>query len=340
MQSYQFVDETKAHEGTWLNWPHAHSYGKKYASEIEDIWIAMTKALSESENVHIVAYDLDLKAHIIERLQQEKIDLKRIDFVIAKSDDVWSRDTGPIFAFDKENTLTIVDFAFDGWGKKTPYQHDDKIPQAVAKAKNINLVTIDDFVLEGGSFEMSPDHSLMATRSSVISKNRNPNLSQQQAENYFRQYLGATNFIWLNGVVDEDITDAHIDGFARFYDEKTILTVPKKDFAELYEKVDMQDYQILTNAKNSQGEKYKIIEVPLTKKNVKKLGYKGSYLNFYVANEVLLLPIYADENDQQAIALFTKLYPNKKIVPINVSKLYKNGGMIHCVTQHQPKAKK
>lgn len=164
----------------------------------------------------------------------------------------------------------------------------------------------------------------MATLSSVVSKNRNKNLTVKEVEEYIKKYLGVTNFIWLKGVTDEDITDAHIDGMARFYNENTILTVSKKDFRELYDGIDMNDYKKIQSSKNSKGEPYKIIEIPLTKKNVVGLDYKGSYLNYYIGN------------DKVAIKIISDLYPKKKIIPIVVNNLFQYGGMIHCVTQQQP----
>ena len=328
------AEETK-HEGTWLMWPHQYTYGKKYANDIEYIWIEMTKALSTGEKVHIIAYDESLKNHIKDVLTAQNVDMNQVDFLIAKSDDSWVRDTGPIFVNDN-GTLKIVDFGFDGWGKKTKYKNDDKIPQEVEKEKNIPIIDVSDFVLEGGSVELDGQGTALLTRSSVISKNRNAGMSEQQANDYLKKYLGVTNIIWLDGVVDEDITDAHIDGFARFYNDKTILTVSNDDFYELYENIKGSDYDILKNAKNAKGEQYNIVEIPLTKNNVSGVDYKGSYLNFYVANDVVLLPIYNDDNDRVAIEKIEKLYPNKKVVSINVVPLFKHGGMIHCVTQQQP----
>ena len=241
-----------------------------------------------------------------------------------------------MFVKDQEGQLKIVDFAFDGWGKKTPYKHDDAIPQVVAKNRNLPLIDVSSFVLEGGSVEMDGHGTLLATKSSIISKNRNPKMSQAEVESHLKTYLGATNIIWLDGVTDEDITDAHIDGFVRFYDKETLLTVPESDFFDLYEGIKESDYDILLSAKNADGKTYKIEEIPLTKENVQNLDYKGSYLNFYIGNEVVLLPVYGDENDQVAIEKMKKLYPSRRIVPINVVNLYKHGGMIHCVTQQQP----
>lgn len=335
-KTYHFPHEDQKHEGTWLTWPHEHTYGKAYAQSVEYIWVEMVKALAPGENVHIVAYDQDLQDHISQFLTQEGVDMGKVDFVIAKSDDVWARDTGPMFAYDEEGKKTIIDFGFDGWGKKMDYENDDVIPQVVAKEKDYPIVDVSDFILEGGSVEISEDGTVMATKSAVISKNRNPGMSQKEAENYLKTYMGATNFIWLDGVTDEDITDAHIDGFARFYDKDTILTVPEDDFFDLYEGIKESDYEALLDAKNAEGNHYDLEEIPLTAENVQGLDYRGSYLNFYLGNEVLLLPVYDDANDQVAIQILEELYPDRTIVPINVVPLYKNGGMIHCVTQQEP----
>lgn len=153
------------------------------------------------------------------------------------------------------------------------------------------------------------------------------------------KYLGVTNFIWLEGVTDEDITDAHIDGMARFLDDRTILTVSEADFAELYESISMDDYRTIQNAKNANGQPYEIVELSLTNKNVTGLDYKGSYLNYYIGNAVVLVPIYDDENDDVALEIIAELYPEREIVPIEVNSLFQYGGMIHCVTQQQPVSK-
>ncbi len=115
------------HEGTWLTWPHSHTYGKTYAEEIEPIWIQMAATLSQDESVHIVAYDENLKQHIEDTLEKNNANMDQIDFVIAPSDDVWIRDTGPIFVKYEKGQLAIMNFSFDGWGKKMPYTKDNLI---------------------------------------------------------------------------------------------------------------------------------------------------------------------------------------------------------------------
>lgn len=336
---YTMPAEDLPHEGTWLIWPHRYTYGGGYQKEIEPIWIQMTIALSKHENVHIIAYNKTEQLRVGSLLKEKKVDMSKIDIVLAKSDDVWVRDTGPIFTFDKEDNLIITDFKFDGWGDKMPYSNDDQLSIKIGKKKNIPVQNLSDFVLEGGSVEIDGNGTLMATLSSVVSKNRNSNLTIKQAEKYLTKYLGVTNFIWLDGVTDEDITDAHIDGIARFIDKNTILTVSKNDFLDLYESINMEDYNKILDAKNVESEQYKVVTLPMTEKNVKGLDYKGSYLNYYIGNGVVLVPVYEDENDEIALTTIRKLYPNRTIIPIVVNSLYQYGGMIHCVTQQQPLVK-
>lgn len=334
--TYNMPAEDLPHEGTWLTWPHRHTYGIEYQQEVENIWVQMVAALHTGERVHIVAYNKAEQTRITKLLTGSAVDLTRIDFVIAKSDDVWARDTGPIFVFDENRKLLIADFAFDGWGEKVPYENDDLIPVAVANQKNVPILAIPDFVLEGGAVELDGNGTLMAAKSSVVSKSRNRGLTVLQAEEYLSKYLGVHNFIWLEGVTDEDITDAHIDGSARFLDDSAILTVSRSDFAKLYETINMDDYTKLQTAKNAAGKPYEIIELPLTKEIVEGADCYGSYLNYYIGNKVVLVPVYNDENDALALEIIAELYPSRKLIPIVVNDLFQYGGMLHCVTQQQP----
>lgn len=340
MEKYFFPAEETKHEGTWLIWPHHFTYGIEYRKEIEPIWIQMADALHHGENVHIIAYNEKEQKRISKLLIEAGLDMKKIDFTIAKSNDVWSRDTGPIFVLDSVGKPLIADFGFNGWGEKTPYHDDDKIPQVVAKEKNLPLLSIPDFILEGGSVELDGNGTAMLCKSSVTNQNRNRDMSIEQAESYITQYFGATNFIWLDGVIGEDITDAHIDGIAKFLDDNTILTVSEQDFFQLYEEISESDYEALHTAVNAEGKPYQVIELPLTAKNVPGLDYKGNYINYYVGNDVVLLPIYNDPNDKGAMNKISGLYPDKEIVGIDVTALYQYGGMLHCVTQQQPEVPK
>lgn len=346
--SYTMPEESELHEGTWLQWPHQYQYGVAYRNSLDPTWVAMTKELVGSEKVHIVAYNDTEKARITALLTSAGVSLANVDFKIYKTDDVWVRDNGPIYVRDKDNNLVIEDWGFNGWGKKTDeesglpieYVNCNVIPAKIAADQGKTLVDINNIMInEGGSIEIDGHGTLMACKSSILNNNRNPGMTQAQAEAIFTKYLGVTNFVWLDGQAGLELTDQHIDGFARFGNSTTIVTMDQNDLLDF--DVKQGDITKLYAAKNKSGATYNYIKVPLTKNNVVKtdgtnLGYKGSYINYYIANNKVLVPNYNDPNDAVANAIIQKLYPNRTVVGIDVRNLYENGGMVHCVTQQQP----
>lgn len=334
-------EETALHEGTWLQWPHQYTYGATYRNRLDATWVAMTKALVQSENVHIVAYNATEKQRIQTLLQNAAVPLGNVSFLISPTDDVWVRDNGPIFVRNQSGQLQITDWGFNGWGLDTPYSKDNLIPAAVGKSLALPTVNLNNVVLEGGAIEIDGKGTLLATKSSVLQNKRNPNLSQAQVEQALSSNLGISQFIWLDGAYGgkEDITDTHIDGFARFGDERTLVTMNAADLG--YWGIASKDISTLYAARNTSGTPYNIVKLPLTAKNVvtaygKNLGYKGSYVNYYVGNNVVLMPAYQDANDSVAKNILQSLYPTRTVVGIDVRNLYANGGMVHCVTQQQP----
>ena len=339
--TYTMPDETQPHEGTWLQWPHHYQYGTTYRNRLDATWVAMTKALVASEKVHIIAYNATEKSRITNLLNNAGIPMTNIDFKIFQTNDVWVRDNGPIYVKNASGQLIVQDWGFNGWGFKTPYSKDNVIPASVATAQALPKVDLNKtMVLEGGAFEIDGNGTFLATKSAILNSNRNPGMTQAQAETILNQNLGVTNFIWLTGVPNADLTDMHIDGFARFGDPNTIVTMNNTDLT--YWEVPSADITKLNNAKNTNGAAFNFIKLPLTRNNVvttygKNLGYKGSYVNYYVGNNRVLVPNYNDPNDAVANQMLQNLYPTKTVVGIDVRNLYANGGMVHCVTQQQPK---
>ncbi|WP_299117441.1 agmatine deiminase family protein [uncultured Winogradskyella sp.] len=345
---YTMPEESEPHEGTWLQWPHQHQYGVAYRNRLDATWVSMTKELVSSENVHIIAYDQTEKDRIISLLTIEGVSLTNVDFKLYETDDTWIRDNGPIYVRDKNGNLVIEDWGFNGWGNKVDditgllIQSDkcNEIPSKIASDQGRTIIDLNsEMINEGGSIEIDGNGTLMACKSSILNNNRNPGISQIQAEKIFKKYLGVTNFIWLDGQAGLEITDQHIDGFARFGNSNTIVTMEPNDL--LNYDVQQSDIDKLYAAKDKNKNPYSFLKVPLTKNNVvttngTNLGYKGSYINYYIANTKVLVPNYNDSNDAIANALIQTLYPSRTVVGIDVRNLYENGGMIHCVTQQQP----
>jgi len=346
---YIMPPETEQHEGTWLQWPHQYEYGITYRNRLDATWVAMTSALVGSEKVHIIAYNSTEQNRITNLLTNAGVSLANIDFKLFPTNDVWVRDNGPIFVRDTAGNLHIEDWGFNGWGGDYNFNLDNPIPMSVATAIGLPVVNLDTtMIAEGGAIEIDGNGVLMATKSSILTQInsngalaiRNPGMTQAQAEAIFTQYLGVTKFIWLDGFLStDDITDAHIDGFAKFANDSTLVTMSNADLT--YWGLSSTDIATLYAASNVNNVQYNKAYVPLTQNNVvttygNNLGYKGSYCNYYIANNVVLVPNYNDPNDIVANAIIQGLYPNRTVVGIDVRNLYENGGMIHCVTQQQP----
>lgn len=337
---YTMPSEEALHEGTWLQWPHDYTYSFG-ASDFEPTWVEITEALVTSENVHIIAYNEEEKNHIEYILGVSGVSMENVDIFIIPNDDFWVRDNGPIFVYNQENQLHITDWGFNGWGGDTPHELCDEVPNLLAPQINLPLLDLNTMVLEGGAIEVDGAGSMMATRSSITGSDRNPNLTESEIENYMTTYLGLTNFIWLDGIFGgwEDITDQHIDGFAKFHETNTIITMNEVDLDYWY--VSADDIYTLYNATQANGEVYNYVYLPLTDNNVvttwgQNLGYKGSYVNYYIANTLVLVPNYNDPQDNVANAIIQELYPEKEVVGIDSRNILANGGMVHCITQQQP----
>jgi agmatine deiminase len=338
---YTMPDEAEPHEGTWLQWPHSYQYGNTYRNSLDATWVAMTQHLVSSEKVHLVVYDETEKNRVLNLLTAANVPQTNIDFNIFPTDDVWARDNAPIFVKDSSGKILMEDWGFNGWGKKAAYQKCDVIPEKIATVLGIPRVDLNSTMInEGGSVEIDGHGTLMACKSSILNSNRNPNMTQKQAEDIFTKNLGVTHFVWLNGKAGLEITDMHIDGFARFAHGTTLVTMSEADLLEW--QVPQADITTLFAAKNKSGTAYNLLKLPLTRNNVvttagKNLGYKGSYINYYIANTKILVPNYNDPNDVVANQMIQNLYPNRTVVGVDVRNLYENGGMIHCVTQQQPR---
>lgn len=338
---YTMPGEDAEHEGTWIQWPHNHLYGPYYRDDVTPTFVSITNALQSGEMVHIIAYDASEQTYITNALTAAGVPMTNVDFYVFPTDDVWSRDNGPMFVYDLDNNLSILDWGFNGWGDDTPYAQCDEIPQSISTAIGIPRVDLSAMVLEGGAVEHDGHGTMMATRSSITHSSRNPNLTEEEIEDYMTNYMGITNFIWLDGVYGQEITDMHIDGFVKFANDSTIVTMSATNL--VYWQVTLAEVATINNAVNVDGEQYYTVRLPLTVNDVvtthgTNLGYKGSYCNYYIANNVVLVPTYNDPNDAVAIGIIQNLYPNRTAVGIDVRNLYEYGGMIHCVTQQQPVA--
>jgi len=344
--------EWDKHEGTWLQWPHDCTPAGD-PMRLEHIWLAMTEALHRHEMVHVVVPDERGRDHVARQFRFYGFDERALDVHVISTDDVWARDNGPIFVVDGEGQLAITDWDFNGWGGRFPYELDRQVPAQIGELLSVPVFQA-PMVLEGGGIEVNGRGTLLATRTSIINENRNPGKSQEEIEQTLRDYLGLKHIIWLSGAPGDlcdamgDDTDFHIDGAARFVDESTVLYTAPNDTSDPFYPYLARHVEELEQAVTESGASLTLVPLPNPERGLfstiderSARRYEGQpvpalYANYYVANGVVLVPVYGDANDARAKSIIAEHFPGREIVGIHAQHVAELGGMMHCVTQQQP----
>jgi agmatine deiminase len=352
---YHMPAEWEPHEGTWLIWPHNDTHEGSQL-RLEHIWLKMTMALHKHETVHIIVLDERRMEHLQYQLKYYDLNESNIDVQVISNDDVWVRDCGPIFLVNDQGELAVTEWNFNGWGERYPFKNDRLVPAGVTEKLSLPLFTA-PITLEGGAVEVNGMGTMLATRSSIINPNRNPGKSQEEIEKAIKDYLGIKHIIWLSGAPREfcDLvgsdTDLHIDGYARFTDEATVLyswTDEKSNNFYPYLKKHRDE---LRSASTESGKSLTLVSLPKpenemfstlaesTRPPFRNTLSLVTYANFYIANNVVLVPVYGDVNDANAKSIIAEHFPNREIIGIPAWHTSELGGMMHCVTQQQPLGK-
>jgi agmatine deiminase len=254
------------------------------------------------------------------------------------TDDLWCRDSGPLFVQGADGGPAIMNFNFNGWGNKQPHGNDSKIAKKMAA--RLGLPIIDSgLVGEPGGLEYDGDGTIIALESCWVNKNRNTH-NRDEISRRMCAALGAKKVIWAPGVKGRDITDYHIDALARFVRPGVILIqLPEKIFAgDPYSKAAYETYEILKSARDARGKKFEIIviEEPIDIRS-KSEGFVASYVNYYLCNGAVIAGQFGDDRaDEAARNMLSKLYPSREVIMLNVDPIGEAGGGIHCSTQQQP----
>jgi agmatine deiminase len=336
---YHMPAEWEPHAATWLSWPRRDgiSFPDSY-ERVMPIFAKMVDALADSEPVHInvcdAAHETDVK-RILSRAQARS---GHVTFHRIPTNEPWCRDHGPIFLKREETPeLAVVDWDYNAWGwKYPPFEDDDVVPSRIAAELGLP-VYLPGMVLEGGSVDINGAGTLLTTKSCLLNPNRNPDLSQTEIERRLRDFLGVKEILWLGDGIEGDDTDGHVDDLTRFVNRTTVVTVVEEDendpnFLPLGENL-----ALLRSMNVEDGTPLALIELPMPRKIVRD-GQRlpASYANFYIANRVVLLPVFADAHDRWAVAVLEKAFPGRKVVPIDCRELIWGLGAFHCLTQQQP----
>ncbi|MFL1529016.1 agmatine/peptidylarginine deiminase [Pseudomonas sp. O230] len=275
-------------------------------------------------------------------LAEEQCGERNITYVVTELDDIWMRDIGANFVIDGEGELGAVDFNFNGWGNKQQHADDAQLAAQVADVTQARYLR-SERVGEGGGIEVDGHGTGIMTESSWINHNRNPDWSKAEVEQELKDRLGLRKIIWLPGIKGKDITDAHVDFYARFVKPGVVIANLDNDPQSYDYKVTRAHLEILKNATDAEGRKLQVhtVSPPLhprkSKFNRNNPDFAAGYINYFVINGAVIAPEFGDKPaDAKAFALLSGLYPDREVVQLNIDAISAGGGGIHCVTSHQP----
>lgn len=332
--------EWEKHSAVWLAWPYDETTFSKGIERAEKTFCKIIKSLEGSEKVNLIVLNNQMQNRAENLLKNFEVDLANVVFHIVDFADVWIRDYGPFFLINRgQNNLAWVKWGYNAYGKaEDPYFTDLLRDNEVFNILNPNgKKFISKMVLEGGSIDVNGVGTLLTTEQTLLNKNRNPDLSKQQIEEYLNDYLGASKIIWLPKGLVNDHTDGHIDDIAKFAGPNKILCAYEENIEDENFKILDDNYQVLKNSTDQDGKLFELIKLPMPHMKYDD-GLKApvSYCNFYIGNEVILVPTFNDPNDSKALEIIQSCFKDRKAIAIDCSEIIYGGGAIHCITQQQP----
>jgi agmatine deiminase len=341
--SYYMPAEWRPHAATWLSWPKDSETWPERVPQVEQIFLQMMAALVQGEKVNLLVDDEETAAGARARCLFPGAE--NIRYLQIPTVDSWIRDYGPNFIINASGEVAYNDWIFNAWGSKyEALKRDDSIP-----ARLESLLKVPRFepgiVMEGGSIEVNGAGCVLTTEQCLLNSNRNPHLSKNEIEQYLKDYLGVEKILWLGeGIVGDD-TDGHIDDVARFLAPNVIACAVEEDPDDANYDLLQDNLKRLKRLTDAAGRPFEIVALPMpgviggTSTDNRDLDrLPASYANFYIANNVVLAPVFGHANDARALETLQCLFPDRRVVGINCEPLVWGMGTIHCVTQQQPKA--
>ncbi len=337
--------EWEPQEAMWLAWPHHQDDWPDKFSPIPWVYVEIIRYIARTQCVRLIVKNTRMQEQAAAMLERAGARISNVDFVIASTDRVWLRDSGPTFVY-KGKQRVLLDWRFNAWAKYDNWRRDDRIPTHVESHLKLPRITPvatirgkkTRVVLEGGAIDVNGKGTILTTEECLLSsvQCRNPGMIREGYEAIFHEYLGITHTIWLKDGIAGDDTHGHVDDLARFVNATTVTVVTennKKDdnYARLRENV-----KRLKTARDQNGKPLSVVELPMPKPVVfERQRLPASYANFLIANHVVLVPVFNDPSDRVALQILAELFPKREVVGIYCGDFVWGLGTIHCASQQE-----
>ncbi|MEV7617360.1 agmatine deiminase family protein [Streptomyces sp. NPDC089799] len=336
MAEYRMPAEWSEHEGCLMAWPTRPDLWGSVLNDVKEEYANVARAIAAFEPVTMVAppgHGADARAHIGE-------DATGVTVIELPLDDSWFRDSAPLFVLDGEGNRAGVDFRFNAWGgKHHPWDSDDRISGLLLDHLGVDRIA-SGMILEGGAITVDGEGTLITTEQCLLHPNRNPGMSREEIEAELKARLGVTKVIWLpyGGLLDTE-TDGHVDGVCAFAAPGTVVVSLPSDPAHPDHARMRANRAVLEAVTDARGRRLEIIDVPQTAFTELAEGQiEVSYLNYYVANGGVVVPVAGLPQDEAALAVIASAYPGRKVVGVRALAIAFGGGGVHCITQQVPAA--
>jgi agmatine deiminase len=348
LDGYWMPGEFEPHKSCWMIWPQRGDTYRLNAGPAQKTFAEIVRAilLFEPVNVCVSKAQFDLAKGKLP---------DQVNLIEMASDDAWVRDTGPSFVINQAGDVRGISWQFNAWGGIfSPFDKDAAVAGHILVHERI-LAYSAPLILEGGSFHVDGQGTLITTEECLLNPNRNPDLSRKEIASYLESYLGVEKIIWLQKGVYLDETDGHVDNLCAFARPGEVVLTWTEDQTDPQYDISRHAYDILSKTTDARGRKLTIHKIhqpgPLFISEQESKGFDvvagakirkqgdrlaGSYVNFYMANSGIVMPLFDDPYDMRAIETMQNIFPERRIIGVQTREILLGGGNIHCMTQQQP----
>nr|WP_092071208.1 agmatine deiminase [Dendrosporobacter quercicolus]NSL49434.1 agmatine deiminase [Dendrosporobacter quercicolus DSM 1736]SDM23202.1 agmatine deiminase [Dendrosporobacter quercicolus] len=330
---FRMPAEWEPRERTFMAWPVRTEIWPDGLKEAQEGYARIAREIAAFEEVVML-----VQPHLAD--EAGRMCGAAVEILPMEHDDSWLRDNGPTFLINGQGELAAVNWQFNAWGGKyQPYDQDNAVAGKLLARYGVPVFEA-PLVLEGGSIHVDGEGTLMTTEQCLLNKNRNPQLGKREIERLLGQYLAVDVIFWLKQGLAADETDGHVDNVACFVRPGVIAIQACHDPADLNYSASQENLKLLADFTDAQGRRAEVVQIeqpPVRYWRGQRLSM--SYLNYYPVNGGIIVPVFggdAQATDEAAVRTLQRLYPDRKIVPVDGMPIIKGGGNVHCITQQMP----